>query len=157
GAPPARRGRLGPAARSPATKHARTASWIAPGVVGTRRPLVRVPDLPAGRQVQFLALDGFVFLWRDLDNDGRIVEAAGRVGRKADRHDARGHRLLVDLQQLDPKVVRIGALKAVDGPEARLDLVMSPSQSGGLLHHLLGVSNCPCSKTSSRSGWSGRF
>ena len=67
----------------------------------TRRPLISVPDLPAGRQVQLLALDGFVLLWRDLDYDGRIVEAACRVSRKADRHDARGDRLLVDLQQLD--------------------------------------------------------
>ncbi len=60
---------------------------------------------------------------RDLDYDRRIVATACRVSRKADRHDAHGDRLLVDLQQLDPVVIRISALETVDGPEARLDLV----------------------------------
>ena len=98
-------------------------------MVRTRRPLVQVPDLPTGRQAQLLVLYGLVLLWRDLDDHGGIVEAARRMGRKADGHDARGHRLLVDLQQLDPKVVRIGALKTVDGPEARLDLVVGWRQA----------------------------
>jgi hypothetical protein len=71
-----------------------------------------------------IVLYGIVLSWRDLDDHGRIVKAARWVGRKANRHDARGCRILVDLQQLDPTVIRIRPLETIKRLKARLDLVV---------------------------------
>ena len=73
-------------------------------------------------------LNRLVLLRSDLNDHGWIVKAARRMRRKADRDDAGRHCLLVDLQELDPIAVRIGAFEAVDGAEAWLDLVMRPRQ-----------------------------